>query len=93
MVLIRRGDAKDEEWDEEEFYEDSEEDEERLVGDANDSVGLDVEAPDTTVVVESSNPAPTLDDALRQELATKAGQVGCHASGSWHTAGRNRMVR
>ena len=70
------GIAKDEEWDEEEFYEVSEEDEERLVGDANDSDELDADAPDTTVEVESSNPEPTLEDALRQELATKAGQVG-----------------
>ena len=76
VVLIRRGNAKDEDWDEEEFYEVSEEDEEHLIGDANDSVGLDVDVPETTVAVESSNPAPMLDDALRQELATKAGQVG-----------------
>lgn len=76
VVLIRRGNAKDQEWDEEEFYEVSEEDEERLVGDENDSDELDVDAPDTTVAVESSNPEPTLEDALRQELATKAGQVG-----------------
>ena len=67
---------KDEDWDEEEFYEVSEEDEEHLIGDANDSDALDVDAPDTTVAVESPNPEPTLDDALRQELATKAGQVG-----------------
>ena len=76
VVLIRRGIAKDEDWDEEEFYEVSEEDEEHLIGDANDSDALDVDAPDTTVAVESPNPEPTLDDALRQELATKAGQVG-----------------
>lgn len=76
VVLIRRGNARGEEWDEEEFYEVSEEDEERLVVDASESDELDVYAPDTTVTVESSNPEPTLDDALRQELATKAGQVG-----------------
>ena len=74
VVLIRRGNAKEEEWDEEEFYEVSEEDEERLVGDADDSVELDV--PEAAVAFESSNPEPALEDALRQELATKAGQVG-----------------
>ena len=74
VVLIRRGNTKGEEWDEEEFYEVSEEDEERIVGEPNDSVELD--APDRTIAVESSNPEPTLNDALRQELATKAGQVG-----------------
>lgn len=76
VVLIRRGNAKEEEWDEEEFYEVSEEDEERLVGDANDSIDSTVNAPEITAAVESSNPEPTLEDALRQELATKAGQVG-----------------
>ncbi|MEC7272134.1 MAG: hypothetical protein VXV85_00640 [Candidatus Thermoplasmatota archaeon] len=74
VVLIRRGNTRGEEWDEEEFYEVSEEDEERIVGEPNDPVELD--APDTTIAVESSNPEPTLNDALRQELATKAGQVG-----------------
>ena len=76
VVLIRRGNAKEEEWDEEEFYEVSEEDEERLVGDSIDSVEMDVDAEEGTEAVESSNSQPALDDALRQELATKAGQVG-----------------
>ena len=76
VVLIRRGNAKEEEWDEEEFYEVSEEDEERLVGDSIDSVEMDVGAEEGTEAVESSNSQPALEDALRQELATKAGQVG-----------------
>lgn len=76
VVLIRRGNAKEEEWDEEEFYEVSEEDEERLVGDSIDSVEMDVGAEEVTEAVESSNSQPALEDALRQELATKAGQVG-----------------
>ena len=76
VVLIRKGNAKGEEWDEEEFYEVSEEDEDRLVEDANNSVELDVDAPEATTAVESLNSEPQLEDALRQELATKAGQVG-----------------
>jgi len=76
VVLIRRGNAKDEEWDEEEFYEVSEYDEELLVGDSNDSVEMDVDTEEVTETVESSNSQPALEDALRQELATKAGQVG-----------------
>ena len=76
VVLIRRGNAKEEEWDEEEFYEVSEEDEERLVGESIDSVEMDVGAEEVTEAVESSNSQPALEDALRQELATKAGQVG-----------------
>ena len=76
VVLIRRGNAKDEEWDEEEFYEVSEYDEELLVGDSNDSVEMDVDTEEVTETVESSNSQPALEEALRQELATKAGQVG-----------------
>ena len=76
VVLIRRGNAKDEEWDEEEFYEVSEDDEALLVGDSNDSVEMDVDTEEVTETVESSNSQPALEDALRQELATKAGQVG-----------------
>ncbi|MEC8142452.1 MAG: hypothetical protein VX071_03060, partial [Candidatus Thermoplasmatota archaeon] len=68
--------ANVEEWDEEDFYDVSEDDEEGLVSDENDSVELDADSPETTVAVESSNPEPTLNNALRQELATKAGQVG-----------------
>ncbi len=76
VVLIRRGNAKEEEWDEEEFYEVSEEDEELLAGESIDSVEMDVGAEEVTEAVESSNSQPALEDALRQELATKAGQVG-----------------
>ena len=76
IVLIRRGNSKDEEWDEEDFYEVSEEDEERLVEDNNDVFETDVDAPQETIVAESTNAGPKLEDALRQELATKAGQVG-----------------
>ncbi|MEC7260888.1 MAG: hypothetical protein VXV71_00520, partial [Candidatus Thermoplasmatota archaeon] len=76
VVLIRRGNAKDEEWDEEEFYEVSEDDEALLVGDSNDSVEMDVDTEEVTETVESSNSQPTLEEALRQELATRAGPVG-----------------
>ena len=76
VVLIRRGISKDEEWDEEEFYEVTEEDEERLVESDDDAVKTDVQAPTEAPVAESTNAEPPLEDALRQELATKAGQVG-----------------
>ena len=76
IVLIRRGNAKDEEWDEEEFYEVSEDDEERLVEGDDHAVEVDVGAPEETTVVDSTNVQPQIEDAIRQELATKAGQVG-----------------
>jgi len=76
IVLIRRGNAKDEEWDEEEFYEVSEDDEERLVEGDDHAVEVDVGAPEETTVVDSTNVQPQIEDAIRQKLATKAGQVG-----------------
>ncbi len=76
IVLIRRGNAKDEELDEEEFYEVSEDDEERLVEGDDHVVEVDVGAPVETTVVDLTNVQPQIEDAIRRELATKAGQVG-----------------
>ena len=79
IVLIRRGSSKEEEWDEyddeyeyEDEYEDDEEDDE-----SSPELSAPVEqeaqiAPQTT----SSESAPTIEDALRQELAVKATQIG-----------------
>ena len=79
IVLIRRGSSKEEEWDEyddeyeyEDEYEDDEEDDESS---PELSAPMEQEAqiaPQTT----SSESAPTIEDALRQELAVKATQIG-----------------
>ena len=79
IVLIRRGSSKEEEWDEyddeyeyEDEYEDDEEDDEfspELSAPVEQEAQI---APQTT----SSESAPTIEDALRQELAVKATQIG-----------------
>ncbi|MDP6224018.1 MAG: hypothetical protein QGF34_03035 [Candidatus Poseidoniaceae archaeon] len=73
VVLIRRGNAKEEEWDEEDYYEDEDVDEEDVVDDEVDDVetSTPVTEPESTTHSE-----PELAGDLRQELATKAGQVG-----------------
>jgi uncharacterized membrane protein len=73
VVLIRRGNAKEEEWDEEDYYEDEDVDEEDVVDDEVDDVetSTPVAEPESTTHLE-----PELTGDLRQELATKAGQVG-----------------
>ncbi|MED5291264.1 MAG: hypothetical protein VX778_03460, partial [Candidatus Thermoplasmatota archaeon] len=73
VVLIRRGNAKEEEWDEEDYYDDEEIDEEDVVDDEEDDVDASapVAEPESTTHSE-----PELARDLRQELATKAGQVG-----------------
>ena len=76
VVLIRRGNSKDEEWDEEDFYEVSEEDEQRLVEGDGDLVTMYDDKQQEAPVADPTNVAPSLEDALRQDLATKAGQVG-----------------
>ena len=73
VVLIRRGNAKEEEWDEEEFYDDEEGDEEHVIEDEVD----DTDTPSSVSQPESTTHSePELAGDLRQELATKAGQVG-----------------
>ncbi|MGB1798611.1 MAG: hypothetical protein ACPHM4_04960 [Candidatus Poseidoniaceae archaeon] len=76
VVLIRRGNSKDVEWDDEEFYEVSEDDEERLTGTDDDTLDEDTSEPPEEAPVQKLHNEPDLTTELRQELATKAGQVG-----------------
>lgn len=76
VVLIRRGNSKDVEWDDEEFYEVSEDDEERLTGTDDDTLDEDTSEPPEEAPVQKLHNEPDLAAELRQELATKAGQVG-----------------
>ena len=76
VVLIRRGNSKDVEWDDEEFYEVSEDDEERLTGADDDTLDGDTSEPVEEAPVQKLHNEPDLAAELRQELATKAGQVG-----------------
>lgn len=79
IVLIRRGSSKEEEWDEyddeyeyEDEYEDDDYDDEAS-SELADPVEEEPKAPPQTT---SGEPAPTIEDALRQELAVKATQIG-----------------
>ena len=77
VVLIRRGNQKgnEDDWDEEEFYDVSEDVEEQLT----DAPGIVAEAPPSTTVQplpSQTYTEPELASDLRQQLATKAGQVG-----------------
>ena len=76
VVLIRRGNSKDVEWDDEEFYEVSEDDEERLTGADDDTLDRDTSKPVEEAPVQKLHNEPDLAAELRRELATKAGQVG-----------------
>ena len=76
VVLIRRGNSKDVEWDDEEFYEVSEDDEERLTGTDDDTLDEDTSEPPEEAPAQKLHNEPDLTAELRQELATKAGQVG-----------------
>jgi len=76
VVLIRRGNSKDVEWDEDEFYEVSEEDEERITGNNDDDFDADAPEPGEAAPLENVHDEPELASEIRQELATKAGQVG-----------------
>ena len=76
VVLIRRGNSKDVEWDDEEFYEVSEDDEERLTGADDDTLDGDTPKPVEEAPVQKMHNEPDLAAELRRELATKAGQVG-----------------
>ena len=75
IVLIRRGNAKEEDWDEDEFYEVSEDEEERLIDDSEDVVDEVSITPSETPQNETYS-EPDLSSDMRQQLATKAGQVG-----------------
>ena len=79
IVLIRRGSSKEEEWDEyddeyeyEDEYEDDEEDDET----SSELAAPTEEEPITPPQITSGESAPTIEDALRQELAVKATQIG-----------------
>jgi len=79
IVLIRRGSSKEEEWDEyddeyeyEDEYEGGEEDAETSA-ESDASVEQEANTPPQTISTES---APIIEDALRQELAGKATQIG-----------------
>ena len=79
VVLIRRGNAKDQEWDDDEYYELSEDEEEQLIDDSEKTSDTDSETLTETPVETSSTQThtePELAQELRQQLATKAGQVG-----------------
>jgi len=76
VVLIRRGNSKGEEWDDEEFYEVSEEDEEHLNEYDEDSIENESDVPVQDSTATETLKGPELSTDLRQELATKAGQVG-----------------
>ncbi|MGB1525117.1 MAG: hypothetical protein ACPHCK_03750 [Candidatus Poseidoniaceae archaeon] len=76
VVLIRRGNSKDVEWDDEEFYEVSEDDEERLTETDDDTLDEDTSEPPEEAPAQKLHNEPDLTTELRQELATKAGQVG-----------------
>ena len=76
VVLIRRGNSKDVEWDDEEFYEVSEDDEERLTGTDDEYLDGDSTEPAEEAPAQKLHNEPDLTAELRQELATKAGQVG-----------------
>lgn len=79
IVLIRRGSSKEEEWDEyddeyeyEDEYEGGEEDAETSA-ESDAPVEQEANTPPQTISTES---APIIEDALRQELAGKATQIG-----------------
>ena len=76
VVLIRRGNSKDVEWDDEEFYEVSEDEEERLTGTDDEYLDGDSTEPAEEAPAQKLHNEPDLTAELRQELATKAGQVG-----------------
>ena len=75
IVLIRRGNAKEEDWDEDEFYEVSEDEEERLIDNSEDVVD-EVSTASSETPQNETYSEPDLSSDMRQQLATKAGQVG-----------------
>ena len=77
VVLIRRGNQKgdEDEWDEEEFYEVSEDVEEQLTG-VPEIVAEEPSATTVQSLPSQTYTEPELASDLRQQLATKAGQVG-----------------
>lgn len=82
VVLIRKGSQKDADWDDEDYYDDDdlEEHSEEINTEVEetDSAEPQTEHSDAVQTVQESaeNNQPEIADDLRQELATKAGQVG-----------------
>ena len=82
IVLIRRGNSKEEVWDEyddEYEYEDEEDEEEEEEDGEEESPESNVpekSEPKSPQVQTSVSPAPVIEDALRSELAVKATQIG-----------------
>jgi hypothetical protein len=75
IVLIRRGQSKEEEWgeyDEEYEYEDDVEDDDTSL-ESNDSTETESKTPQPKV---STDAVPEIEDSLREELAVKATQIG-----------------
>ena len=82
VVLIRKGSQKDEDWDDEDYYDDDdlEEHSEEINTEVEetDSAEPQTEHSDAVQTVQESaeHIQPEIADDVRQELATKAGQVG-----------------
>ena len=82
VVLIRKGSQKDADWDDEDYYDDDdlEEHSEEINTEVEetDSAEPQTEHSDAVQTVQESaeNNRPEIADDVRQELATKAGQVG-----------------
>ena len=77
VVLIRRGNSKEEDWEEyDDEYEYEDEEEEDIEEESSESVApAEVEPKPTEPKISVEN-APVIEDALRQELAVKATQIG-----------------
>ena len=74
VVLIRRGNAKDVDWEEEDFEEPFEDEEQETAAPKEEDI--QESAKDTETPQDATQSGPELSDELRQQLATKAGQVG-----------------
>jgi len=74
VVLIRRGNAKDVDWEEEDFEELLEDEEQEMAASEEEDIQESTE--DAEPPQDATQSEPELSDELRQQLATKAGQVG-----------------
>ena len=77
IVLIRRGNSKEEDWEEyDDEYEYEDEEEEDIEEESSESIAPAEVEPKLTEPQVSVEIAPIIEDALRQELAVKATQIG-----------------
>jgi hypothetical protein len=75
--LIRRGNSKEEDWEEyDDEYEYEDEEEEDIEEESSESIAPAEVEPKLTEPQVSVEIAPIIEDALRQELAVKATQIG-----------------